>query len=407
VNFSENVQGVDVSDFALTATGSAAGNITSVSAASGASIDVTVSDITGDGTLRLDVNSSNTGITDEANNPIIDGFTAGEIYSFDHTAPTLTTVTMASNNANSSYAREGDVVTLNFTASESIETPIVSIAGHIITATAGADNSYTATYTMTASDEEGPVAFTINFSDLIGNAGTQVTTTTNAGTEINTAVASSVIYDRTSPLIAKASVNKPALLVPNHKMEDIKLNYEVIDQNSVNVTLSINSNEAENGLGDGDTAPDWEIVDEHNVRLRAERSGTGNGRTYTITITATDIAGNISTQTVTVTVPPNQKGQNLKTSIAAKEEGITQEKLDVSAYPNPAAQYFNLSIQSNNNIPVALIIADVTGRVIETKSGIAANSNVTIGHTYQPGVYFIQVVQGNKKLMLKLVKKAD
>ena len=47
---------------------------------------------------------------------------------------------------------------------------------------------------------------------------------------------------------------------------------------------------------DGNTAPDWEIVDSHHVRLRAERSGRGNGRVYTITITCTDGSGNSTQQ---------------------------------------------------------------------------------------------------------------
>ncbi|MGB7711304.1 MAG: DUF4347 domain-containing protein, partial [Microcoleus sp.] len=54
VDFSEGVQGLDVSDFALTPTGTANGTIASVSAATGNSVTVTVDNITGDGDLRLD-----------------------------------------------------------------------------------------------------------------------------------------------------------------------------------------------------------------------------------------------------------------------------------------------------------------------------------------------------------------
>ena len=34
-------------------------------------------------------------------------------------------------------------------------------------------------------------------------------------------------------------------------------------------SLTVTSNEPENGLGDGDTAPNYEVVDAHHVRLRA------------------------------------------------------------------------------------------------------------------------------------------
>jgi len=69
--------------------------------------------------------------------------------------------------------------------------------------------------------------------------------------------------------------------------------------------VSGTSNEPENGLGDGDTAPDIAISG-GSVQLRAERSGTGSGRLYTLTATVTDVAGNSATATASVTVPHDQ-----------------------------------------------------------------------------------------------------
>jgi hypothetical protein len=67
--------------------------------------------------------------------------------------------------------------------------------------------------------------------------------------------------------------------------------------------IKVTSNEPENGLGDGDTAPDSQIIDRLLVKLRAERSGRGNGRIYTIDVQTTDILGIRRVDTVTVTVP--------------------------------------------------------------------------------------------------------
>jgi hypothetical protein len=90
-------------------------------------------------------------------------------------------------------------------------------------------------------------------------------------------------------------------------MVNVTVSYTAADNcGQVTCVLSVTSNEPVNGTGDGDTAPDWEIVDAHHVRLRAERSGNGNGRIYTIAITCTDGAQNSSSRTVTVTVPKNQ-----------------------------------------------------------------------------------------------------
>ena len=58
--------------------------------------------------------------------------------------------------------------------------------------------------------------------------------------------------------------------------------------------------------GDGHGGQDWQIIDAHHVRLRAERSGHDGERIYTITITCRDGRGNTSTNTVKVRVPHDQ-----------------------------------------------------------------------------------------------------
>lgn len=89
VIFSESVTGVDTNDFTLITTGNATGSIASVSSISGTTIDVTVNTITGEGTIRLDLQASGTGITDTAGNAIEGGYTGGEAYTVDRIAPTL------------------------------------------------------------------------------------------------------------------------------------------------------------------------------------------------------------------------------------------------------------------------------------------------------------------------------
>lgn len=123
VTFSEAVSGVDTSDFSLMATGSATGSIESVSDTSGTTIDVTVNSVTGVGTLRLDLNSSGTGITDIVGTAIASGYTDGQIYTVDTTAPTLQsavrdsntqiTVTLSEDSQNLTKANSG-----GFTVSE-------------------------------------------------------------------------------------------------------------------------------------------------------------------------------------------------------------------------------------------------------------------------------------------------
>jgi hypothetical protein len=126
----------------------------------------------------------------------------------------------------------------------------------------------------------------------------------NAG-NISTLARQVVRIDTIKPTIAGVSATPAVLKPPNHKLVNVTVNYNVTDScdPSPSCELGVTSNEPVNAGDDGNTSPDWEIVDSHHVRLRAERSGTGTGRIYTITITCRDRAGNSSGETVTVKVP--------------------------------------------------------------------------------------------------------
>jgi len=78
---------------------------------------------------------------------------------------------------------------------------------------------------------------------------------------------------------------------------------DLVDTAPTTRIISVTSNEPENGSGDGDTAPDWEITSALTLNLRAERTGGGSGRVYTITVESSDRDGNASMRTVDVTVP--------------------------------------------------------------------------------------------------------
>jgi hypothetical protein len=94
VNFSEAVTGLDATDFALnTVSGNATGSITEVKG-SGAAYTVTITGIAGEGDLRLDLNSTGTGITDLVGNALPGGFITGELYTFTSTdlAPAVSSV---------------------------------------------------------------------------------------------------------------------------------------------------------------------------------------------------------------------------------------------------------------------------------------------------------------------------
>ena len=117
-----------------------------------------------------------------------------------------------------------------------------------------------------------------------------------------------MVVDTEMPVIGAAWPNPPILADPDGSMRNVTINYPVTDNcPGVLNNLSISSSEDAKGVPDPGTPPvgrDWEILSDHQVRLRAERKPNGNGRIYTITISSTDAAGNQAVKkTVTVKVP--------------------------------------------------------------------------------------------------------
>ncbi|THU39350.1 T9SS type A sorting domain-containing protein [Niastella caeni] len=94
--FSEKVRGVDTGDFILTTVSGTASGVLAESAVVGTdslTYDITVNNILGNGTLRLDLKGSGTGITDTADNEMTTGFTNGETYFIEQSgAPIVTSI---------------------------------------------------------------------------------------------------------------------------------------------------------------------------------------------------------------------------------------------------------------------------------------------------------------------------
>nr|WP_175428831.1 DUF4347 domain-containing protein [Azospirillum argentinense] len=102
VTFSEGVSGVDASDFTLATTGTASGTIGTVTQVSASVYTVSVTGISGTGTLGLNLNGSGTGIKDTANNDIAAGFT-GSTHTVDQVAPTFDVAAATSSITNTGF----------------------------------------------------------------------------------------------------------------------------------------------------------------------------------------------------------------------------------------------------------------------------------------------------------------
>ena len=146
----------------------------------------------------------------------------------DTTAPTLSSVSIASSNMTNTLVNPGDDVTLTFTASEAIGAPLVAfqsggaaVTDNSVVYSNTAGNTWTAVYTANANDTAGTVSYSISFSDTAGNAGTPVTTTSDSSSV-------AVVIDTDLPTLVSS--------IPADNAASVKLDKNIILTFNENIT---------------------------------------------------------------------------------------------------------------------------------------------------------------------------
>ena len=318
----------------------------------------------GSGATTIDVASSK--FTDAAgnNNTAATQFN----WTYDGTAPTLSSISIASNNSTSTQAVAGDIVTLTFTASETISTPVVTFksGGSAITDTSvtysnTSGNTWTASYTVNASDTSGAITFSIAFTDTAGNAGTAVTTTSNS-----TSVTAGDT-DTTAPTLSSVSI------ATNNAITSVANDGDV-------VTLTLTASETistpvvtfkSGGSAITDTSVTYSNTSGNTWTASYTVNASDTSGAITFSIAFTDTAGNAGTA---VTTTSNSTSVSFMPTPSAAFDAV---KADVES--NMAA---NARTQLNDfTTSTSSIVSSARSRFMDTscvadKSDTAINGNI-------------------------------
>ncbi|MDX3775561.1 Ig-like domain-containing protein [Chromatiaceae bacterium AAb-1] len=192
VTFSEAAYNVSTDDFSLSGTGSASGDISSVSASTGSDIVVTVSDISGNGTLRLDLNA-NTDIIDTVGNGngingFVPAFTSGTVHTVAVPtvpgAPVIGSAVAGSEQATVTFtppSSDGGAPITSYTVMSSSDGISASGSASPIVVT-GLTNGVAYSFTVTATNTAGTSAASAA-SNVVTPQATQSITFNNPGTQ--------------------------------------------------------------------------------------------------------------------------------------------------------------------------------------------------------------------------------
>ena len=120
-----------------------------------------------------------------------------------------------------------------------------------------------------------------------------VTMTSSRGQKCSFTV---TVTDTQSPVLSGIKISPKNLWPASNKMKKVSVNYTATDNaQEVTTELFVSSNAI-------DGVADWEIIDNHLLKLKATRLPDGTPRVYIITVTATDKAGNTTTRTTSIAV---------------------------------------------------------------------------------------------------------
>jgi hypothetical protein len=272
--------------------------------------------------------------------------------------PTLSSVGIASNNSTTTLAKVADVVTLTFTASETIATPVVTfqsggaaIQDNSITYVNTSGNIWTAAYTTESGDTTGSVTYSIAFSDSAGNAGTAVT-------------GGSVTFDKTAPTITSftSTTNDGNYILAASVNITATASEDVVSGNTITATLDTGDTVLLTAAANGTT-----LVGTYTV-------GTGdNSNDLTVSSfsigTVTDIVGNAMAST---TVPST----NIASGSAIVIDALAPTALLISCEISSCYGIFerqSITVQSTETGTAYVVQTGGSGRIITTPPAVAIN----------------------------------
>ena len=187
----------------------------------------------------------------------------------------MSSVSIASDNSTSTYAKVDDTITLTFTAAETIGTPTVTfqsggaaINDGTVSYANPSGNTWTAKYDANTGDTEGSVTFSFAFSDSTGNAGVAVTAVTDG---------TSVTFDKTAPTISTSSIASDNSTTTVATTGDVVTLTIATNENVTSPTVSFTSG--------GDAATNNDTV---------AGDSPGNSFTSTYTVHASDTDGSVA-----------------------------------------------------------------------------------------------------------------
>lgn len=376
VTFNTSVTGVDAGDFVLSTTGTAAGSIASVTG-SGNTYQVTVSGLSGDGTLRLDLKNSGTGILSGNSTAIAGGFTAGQLYTLDHTPPTVSAVSVPN-----SPLKVGDTQTVTITVADDGGSPLTLVSGTVGGYTLSnlvrlSNTTYTADFMVTpggadfAAANDLPVSVVL--SDAAGNRNTAFTSLISQ--------ANDSINGNAPTLLSLSNASVQITSGPNALVGVLSTTDASLGDTFTYALVS--------GAGGADNAA-FSLVNGNTLRVN-DPATLGDGA-RSVRIRTTDSGGNSIEQVFTITI------SSYSAPVAANDTAIAVEAggvANASAGVNPLGNVLDNDLSSNTKGVTAISGGTLGTASAGTYGSLTLNADGNYTYTLNNSNAAVQALRTN------------
>jgi N-acetylneuraminic acid mutarotase len=334
----------------------------------------------------------------------------------DNQPPTIVAPASLSMNADAGNCSASGVALGNPTTGDNCEVSVTNDAPAIFpvgsttvtwTATDASGNSTTATQTVTVSDIEKPV-LTYPASDTICKNTYAIIppllATDNCGIATVTYSINGATNRIGSGLDASGSMD-PGISTIVWTVTDVHGNWNTI-QSVLTVDKQLTATIENHFAGPNQTMliVNWEGGSAKPTFLWSDGSFqpsiiVSSTSTSSYSVTVTDKLGCSATASTQLNVSAIASKSNI-------QEQHNSGSLAMQAIPNVSKSYFTLNIRSSNlTVQAHLILYDILGKVVEQRS-VTPGQTIQLGSAYRPGIYYAELIQGKRKVTVKLIKSS-
>lgn len=166
-------------------------------------------------------------------------------------------------------------------------------ANIVVKAESGKEGATVSFPPMNAAPDCGTITYTPASGSFFRLGSHSIIVTSSSGQKCSFTV---TVSDNESPTLSPIGLSRQTIWPASNKMKKVSVGYTARDNGqNLKTELSVTSNAT-------DGVKDWEIIDDHTLRLKSSRLPDGSPRIYMITVTATDEAGNKTSRTTSIAV---------------------------------------------------------------------------------------------------------